>query len=212
MAGAETAQTTLIDQLAGLTDDQARSPSLLPGWSVGHVLSHIARNAQGQMRMIVAAGRGEVGVMYPGGREGRAADIEAGAGRPAAELVDDVRVTADDLVRAWSQLDDEAWQRIGSTVNGDLPVSSVPLSRWREVTVHHADLGPGVGAGYTWQVWPDEYVRLELARLTSLWATRKPMGLTTLPPAALAVSDHQRAAWLLGRTGIDGLPPAGLMG
>jgi hypothetical protein len=30
--------------------------------------------------------------------------------------------------------------------------------RWREVCVHHADLG----LGYTWADWDDEYVRLEL--------------------------------------------------
>ena len=31
----------------GMNDAQAREPSLLPGWTRGHVLSHIARNADG---------------------------------------------------------------------------------------------------------------------------------------------------------------------
>ena len=31
----------------GLTDDAARAPSRLPGWTRGHVLTHLARNAEG---------------------------------------------------------------------------------------------------------------------------------------------------------------------
>ena len=76
--------------------------------------------------------------------------------------------------------------------------------RWREVTVHHADLG----LGYSWSDWDTEYVRLELARLNMLWASRKPMGMTDLPPQAMAVTPHQRVAWLLGRAEIKGLGAA----
>jgi hypothetical protein len=45
-----------------------------------------------------------------------------------------------------------------------------------------------------------------------LWASRKPMGMTALPPEAMSVSEHHRLAWLLGRADIDGLTPAGIMG
>src|SRR5258708_2431063 len=51
---------TLNARLVGLTDDEARRPSLLPGWTVGHVLTHIARNADGLARMFTGAQRGEV--------------------------------------------------------------------------------------------------------------------------------------------------------
>ena len=44
--------------------------------------------------MLEAAARGEVAAQYPGGMAQREADIEAGAGRPAAELVADVVATA----------------------------------------------------------------------------------------------------------------------
>jgi hypothetical protein len=37
------------------------------------------------------------------------------------------------------------------------------------------------------------------------------MGLTTLPPEALAASPQMRLAWLLGRATIDGLDPAGVL-
>jgi uncharacterized protein (TIGR03083 family) len=33
----------LVAGLAGLTDEQARGPSLLPGWTRGHVLTHLQR-------------------------------------------------------------------------------------------------------------------------------------------------------------------------
>ncbi|HEY4610292.1 MAG TPA: hypothetical protein VIH06_13845, partial [Ilumatobacteraceae bacterium] len=62
----------------------------------------------------------------------------------------------------------------------------------------------------TWEDWDEEYVRVELLRLTMQWASRKPMGMTELPREALAVSPHRRVAWLLGRTEIDGLPEAGI--
>jgi hypothetical protein len=42
------------------------------------------------------------------------------------------------------------------------------------------------------------------------WAARRPMGLTQLPAAALATPPAHRLAWLLGRTDIVGLGPAGI--
>ena len=79
----------LLDTLAGLTDAQARQPSSLPGWSRGHLITHVARNADGMCNLLHWARTGEPRPMY---REpdGRAADIEAGSGRPAAELARDV--------------------------------------------------------------------------------------------------------------------------
>ena len=72
-------------------DEDARAPSLLPNWSRGHVLTHIARNADGIARAMSGALRGEVVRRYPNGTAGRNADIEAGAVRSVAELAADVR-------------------------------------------------------------------------------------------------------------------------
>ena len=44
----------MLDEL-GEAVDPAR-PSLLPGWTVGHVLTHLARNADSMTRVLVAAG------------------------------------------------------------------------------------------------------------------------------------------------------------
>ena len=207
LAGAAKAHDVVIAALQDLTDEQARQPSLLPGWTVGHVITHIARNAEGHVRMLEAASRGEVGLMYPGGLDQRTRDIEAGAGRPAAELAADVTASAAQIEAVWAGLPDRAWAGRGLTIAGELVMSDLVFIRWREVTVHHADLG----LGYSWLACDTEYVRLELARLTMLWASRKPMGMTDLPPQAMAVTPHQRVAWLLGRVEIEGLAAAGII-
>ena len=41
------------------TDSWARQPSLLPGWTRGHVLSHLARNADAMVRTLAGTARGE---------------------------------------------------------------------------------------------------------------------------------------------------------
>ncbi len=206
-AGAAAAHRSVVAALWELTDEQVARESLLPGWTVGHVATHIARNAEGLQRMIEAAMRSEVGEMYPGGSGQRTSDIEAGAHRPAEQLAADVRDTAASLESAWAAMTDEAWAGRGRTRTAELAIRDVPFIRWREVAVHHADFG----IGYSWSDWDGEYARLELSRLTMLWASRKPMGLTTLPAPALAVATRHRVAWLLGRAEIEGLDPAGII-
>lgn len=206
-AGAARAHRAVVATLQGLTDEQVTEPSFLPGWTVGHVATHIARNAEGHLRMLHAAMRGEVATMYPGGPEQRTGDIEAGAHRSASELLTDVTTGATQMEETWAAMPEAAWAGHGITFLGDTTMADLVFIRWREATVHHADLG----LGYSWNDWDSDYVRLELARLTMLWASRRPMGLTGLPLEAMSVSDHHRVAWLLGRTEIDGLPAAGIM-
>src|SRR5215472_17296509 len=47
MASIGEATDRLLASAATLTDAAAREPSLLPGWTRGHVLTHVARNADG---------------------------------------------------------------------------------------------------------------------------------------------------------------------
>jgi maleylpyruvate isomerase len=136
----------------------------------------------------------------------RNADIEAGAGRPAAALVADVVAANARLEAAWAATSPAGWAGEGLNVAGPVPIAELPFRRWRETVVHHADLG----LAYSWRDWPGEYVRTELGRMSMLWASRKPMGLTALPAAALALTDRERVAWLLGRTTVEGLEPAGI--
>ncbi|MFE2582622.1 maleylpyruvate isomerase N-terminal domain-containing protein [Streptomyces sp. NPDC059378] len=91
--------------LGSLTDVQAREPSALPGWSRGHVLTHLARSADVYRWLLTLARTGT----EPGPRADAAAlnrALREGAERPADELtardfpVARIRVT--DLDRAWT--------------------------------------------------------------------------------------------------------------
>ena len=95
------AHERFLDAVRELSDAHVRRASLLPGWTVGHVLTHVARNADSHVRRAEAAVRGDVVDQYDGGYAGREADIEAGAGRSAAELLDDVRRSAAAVDAAW---------------------------------------------------------------------------------------------------------------
>jgi maleylpyruvate isomerase len=195
--------------LAHLDDvpDAAREPmraSLLPGWTLGHILTHLARNADGLRRVLEGAERGVTAEQYVGGAAGREAGIEEGASRSWVELVGDVRATCAALD---SQLAAQTtWDGGGTNSKGQpIPTEQVPFLRAREVFVHHADLGL---TGYGPEQWPPRYVREELRRLTMAWDARKPMGATGLPTAVRALPELGRVLWLMGRIDVDGLPPA----
>jgi maleylpyruvate isomerase len=192
LSGVRDATAALLDGLRGLTDDEVRRPSLLPGWTVGHVLTHLARNADGVRRMIEGATRDLSVPMYPSA-EARQADVEAGAGRPAAALVDDVAATAEALDASWPAGGAPAWEGSGLTLAGLLPVAEMPFRRWREVEVHRADLG----LAFTWADWSDDYVAVELERTLAESAGRTPDHRRVQVGPEV---DHRRVlAWLLGR-------------
>ncbi len=189
--GCRRAHRRLTATLNTVTDEMVARPSRLPDWTVGHVLAHLARNADSHIRRISGARRDEVVDQYPGGYEGRAAEIEAGRGRSARELVNDVTATAAALEAAWDTLDDVTWARYSRAVSGALlPIERLPFSRWREVEVHHADLG----LGFTYRDWSEEFVAGEL-----------PRALAGLPPRLADPAARRRlCAWLLDRTSDPG--------
>jgi maleylpyruvate isomerase len=119
---------------AGLLDDgTARGPSLLPGWSRGHVLSHIARNADSVTRGLSGAMAGQSVARYAGPPGTRDREIDEGAPRSAAELVADVVDSSRTLDSAIGLMTDTAWT--GSCLGpvGDEPVADLPMVRLREV-------------------------------------------------------------------------------
>lgn len=163
-----------------------RRSSLLPGWTVGHVLTHLARNAEAMCRRVESAAREEVIEQYAGGAAGRAAEIEAGAARDARQIVDDSVQWGARVDHLFARLPDECWSRpVRSVGGGEHPVALLPYRRWREVEVHLVDLG----LGFTSSDWSAELIDRMLPDLVS-----------GLPGRADA---RQLAAWLLGR----GSPP-----
>jgi maleylpyruvate isomerase len=207
-AGCAAAHARLLETAGGLTDADVRRDSLLPGWTVGHVLNHLRRNAEGFTTMVRAAARGEVGDQYTSA-DGRRQGIEDGAGAPAGELVEVLRQAILDLDAAFAALQPEQWAAgRGRTLNGEIPINELPWRRWREVDVHHADLG----LGYTYDDWPDAFVRRELPGFVTIWKSRRPMGVTELPEPVLALTPQRRLAWMLGRLRLEGVPPAEVYG
>jgi maleylpyruvate isomerase len=186
VAGAVAAHRRLLDTVKRLTDEDARRPSLLDGWTVGHVLTHLARNADSHARMLEAAAAGQVVPQYAGGLDQRAADIETGHGRDASVLADDVRQSCARLEHTWRTAPPEAWAGYGmNSAGGQWPCAVLPFHRWREVEVHHCDLG----LGFSWADWPDSYVQREL-----------PRALAALPERLIEPRARQHlTAWLLGR-------------
>ena len=167
--------------LHGLTDAQARRPALLPGWTVGHVITHLARNADSHTRMVEAAGRGEAVTQYAGGPAEREAAIAAGQGRPAAELLTDLTLAQQRLERAWSATSEDVWaaglRRVGSGFNS---IAWAVFQRWREAEVHFADLGLTELGGPAWDQLSRDYVEAELDELILGLARRVPEGSAIL--------------------------------
>jgi maleylpyruvate isomerase len=190
MAGCVASHAALLADIDGLTDDEARGPCALPDWSVGHLLTHLARNADSVVRRLEGAARGEVLDQYAGGLTGRAAAIEAGARRPAAELVDDVASSAAAVERVMAALPLSAWDGRSRTGRGVEESSrDAVFSRWREVAVHRGDLGLHPGPV---PLPPD---------LVEAWLPRELAGLSARTDPATLLT------WILGRGPAPELAP-----
>jgi len=192
--------------LAGaVTDDVARAACTLPGWSVGHLLTHLARNADAHTRVVESAGRGETVPMYPDGMAGRLVDIEVGAGRSARELVADVTGSNARLEAAWAAASHEVWaEGLGLRVSGPATVSDLVFLRWREAVLHRLDLGLEPGTIDPWSALPAAYVDHEWTELTAGLAPRVPEGVTIV----LVPGDRPSRAYGSGErvVGVHGTP------
>lgn len=200
----------LLCTAGGFGDADVRGPSLLPGWTRGHVLTHIARNADGGRNLLVWARTGVETPEYPS-MAARAEQIEAGAGRDAGALLADVRDSADRFAEEYARLPASAWDRLVRWTGGDEhPAARAADSRLCEVLVHHVDLG----AGYTPAQWPAEFATDLLARVVAAFDGRADAPAMRLHATDSDTSYEVRAtrdtrtirgprtallAWLMGR-------------
>lgn len=190
--GCRAAHRRIDAGLALVTDQVAVGPSLVPGWSVAHVLAHLANNAEAMSRRIKAARSGQLIEQYPGGAQGRADDIEDKSTMTAAALVSRVVATAHQLDSLFDSLADEEWNLPVRTVSGsEHPLGLLPFRRWREVEVHHTDLD----SGFTPAEWSPGLIDRALPRLLAGLESRTDRAALT--------------AWLLGRADAPALDPWG---
>ena len=135
------------------------APSLLPGWTRGHVLAHLARGADALRNLMVGVRTGTARAPYAS-PAARTSDIERGATQPRTVLVEDVADAATAFRTVSRQLPDEAWSAEVDWVPGlePFPATEILVRRLVEVELHHVDLG----AGYTPADWPDSFLVLPL--------------------------------------------------
>ncbi len=206
----EAATTRLIASASSLTEPDVAGPSLLPGWARGHVLAHIAGNADGLANLLTWA---RTGVETPQYATPTARDegIEAGAALPLTDQLAHLRDSAERFATAVADMPVAAWGFIYDERRGAAP--RVVWRRLREVEVHHVDLD----CGYTPANWPSGFThRLLHELITDL--TRNAAGSapavrliadelshplefggSSIDPITVRGTGHDLAAWLSGR-------------
>lgn len=208
----DVASARVLATAAGISDQLAREPSSLPDWSRGHVLTHLARNADGLRNLLIWARTGVVTPQYPSFQV-RNEEIESGAGRPARELVVDFADSATAFSAEAARLCDADWAAEVQGLRGAAhPAWYTLWRRLSELEIHHVDLD----AGYRPADWPAEFASECLRGVTAsfsgpdspaalLRATENGREHRIGPPeqqATITVTGPSRAllAWLVGRT------------
>ncbi|MFE9058740.1 maleylpyruvate isomerase family mycothiol-dependent enzyme [Streptomyces mutabilis] len=169
----------LLTEVGKLDNASVTESSRLPGWTRGHVLAHLARNADALVNVL------EGRPMYVSG-EVRDADIERDAPRPLDVQLADVRGSAARFQDVCAVPAD--WSRTVELRNGVTDTASrVPFRRWVEVELHHVDLG----IGYELEDLPAEFTERETDFLAARFAGHRDVAPTRL-------TDGTRA-WRTGR-------------
>ena len=139
------ATAALLETAYGMREGDQAADSLCAGWTRGHVLTHVARNADAIGNLVTWAVTGVPTPMYASA-EAREADIEAGAARPVADLVADVEASAARLAGQTADLA-PAHDAVEIELRGGwrIPASELAWRRLREVAYHHVDLDAGFG-------------------------------------------------------------------
>lgn len=139
-----TATQRLLGDTISVSDEDWRAPSRLPAWSRGHVATHLARQADGIVRLTEWARTGKRQDMYAS-MEQRAAEIDQGSGRTGLELQIDLDTSAGRLGIAFDALDEARSFDAVVELRGGVQVQDrlLPLARLLEVVVHHVDLDIG---------------------------------------------------------------------
>ncbi|WP_432086473.1 maleylpyruvate isomerase family mycothiol-dependent enzyme [Streptomyces sp. bgisy095] len=188
LVSVQEATDRLLEAAASWDNAATAEPSRLPGWTRGHVLAHLARNADALVNVL------EGRPMYPDAAT-READIERDAYRPLDVQLADVRESADRLRAVGERPAD--WGRTVELRNGVTDSAArVPFRRWVEVALHHVDLG----AGYDLDDLPEEFVLREIEFLADRWS-----GRPEVPPVTLGLEqDGSGPTWRTG--GTEGAP------
>jgi maleylpyruvate isomerase len=222
LSAVSNSHNVLNQKLEQLTDAHLAMPSRLPGWTVGHVLSHIAFNADALTNVARGLAKGEVGVMYPGGDAQRDGDIATGAKRSADSIRAHIMSSSAGFDTAWAALSPEAMNGKFSRTDGApvAPAGEVSARRLREVEVHHHDAGL---PWFSFADWSEDYVTWDLEQQLPELAARfgSPLhfadengndlhsGNATKPTEPIRTTRRTILAWALNRAEIPELDDLG---
>jgi maleylpyruvate isomerase len=164
----------LLATVGGFGDDDVRRPSLLPGWTRGHLLTHLARSGEVLSGLAEGVVSGAPATGYASD-EARNAAINAGADRPAPDLAADIAASATAFRAALLAVPDTAAGGLLRLRPGvQFPVDDLPVIRLVELVLHHTDLD----AGYTSQDWPAAFTALELTEPQATWRAQRQTATT----------------------------------
>lgn len=143
MVAVRRATDRLSEIVAAMDDVSAHGASLLPGWTRGHVLSHLARSADGMVNLLTWAKTGVEHPMYAS-QVDRDADIEEGAHRMFQLLHEDLAAANQRFFAAADELPEAAWEATVTNRLGPMEAAVIPWARLTEVLVHLVDLDLGL--------------------------------------------------------------------
>lgn len=188
IAACQTGHRNLVAALAPLSDDDFRSPSLLRGYSRGHVVAHVINKAKAHAVLFGGPRAGEIRRLHPDGYD---ADRAAGAGasRSAVEFRTDLAQSFEQLEAAWEALDDHMWGHHAIMTAGLRTMAEAVAHHLRNIEVHRVDLD----IGYRPSDWPALFVEVELDKRLRRLADR--------------ADRAELLAWLLGRASAPELGP-----
>jgi maleylpyruvate isomerase len=139
------ATDVLYEVVEELDQAAVRGQSLLPGWTRGHVITHLARNADALVNLLTWARTGVEHQAYTS-RADRDADIEEGARRILQVIKADLDSACVRFENACREMPAHSWRsEVTAPKGATIPASKVPLFRLREVWIHLIDLDYGVG-------------------------------------------------------------------
>ncbi len=144
----------LVRTVDGLDDEALGAPSGLPDWTRGHVVAHLALNAEALAAVLEGATSGEPTAMYASD-EARNGDIAELAAAKRTELRDRFMAGTTRLTDAVDAFPDEQWTGSFERTPGGRTIryAAIPGMRLREVEIHHVDLD----AGFTPRGWSDSF-------------------------------------------------------
>jgi len=186
LAWAELGNELVLKAAAGLTDDDLRAPSSLPGWSVGNLVAHVAANGDALLNLVTWAKTGVETPMYSSPAD-RAQGIAKGDTLTAAEAQAWLTSSISALAEGFDSLTPEEWSNEVVTAQGrTVPATELPYMRSREGLIHAVDLGAAAFADL-----PEDF----LAALIEDICGKRGLSTDELPRGAKA----EVAAWLAGR-------------